>query len=426
MNGGGRCLENPDHGLRGCCVAADRQVFRLYDRFVAVGLAAFAGLLVGVVFTLLIRSRSQQAPADESALTRPSPKKREAMTAETMLQLLPTAVVLLDGDDTVRLANSAAMQMGVVRDGSLDVPALVTLVRAARRSGTAQTEEIVLGANEFPRRAVTVGARAQPLAGGEVALVVDDLTESKRVESVRRDFVANVGHEIKTPVGALQLLAEAALDAHDDPEAVHRFVGRMQREAQRLSRLVQELLDLSRLQGGEPLPAANEVLVDAVIDEAIDRARLASEVKGITIARGGDPNLVVYGDETQLATAVGNLLDNAVAYSGEGTRVAIGVHRRVDVVEIAVTDQGIGIAEEEQERIFERFYRVDQARSRQTGGTGLGLAIVKHTIGNHGGEVAVWSQPGAGTTFTIRLPAARPRRDVSSEASSPLQEAGTL
>jgi two-component system sensor histidine kinase SenX3 len=375
---------------------------------------------------LLIRSRSQQRPTDESVLSQPSPRKRDAMPAETVLQLLPTAAVLLDGDDALRLANSAAMEMGVVRDGLLDVPALVTLVRAARRTGTAQTEEIVLGANEFPRRAVTVGARAEPLAGGEVALVVDDLTESKRVESVRRDFVANVGHEIKTPVGALQLLAEAALDAHDDPEAVHRFVGRMQREAQRLSRLVQELLDLSRLQGGEPLPAANEVLVDAVIDEAIDRARLAAEIKGIAFARGGDPHLVVYGEETQLATAVGNLLENAVAYSGEGTRVAIGVHRRADVIEIAVTDQGIGIAEEEQERIFERFYRVDPARSRETGGTGLGLAIVKHTIGNHGGEVAVWSQPGAGTTFTIRLPALQPRHDASSEASVSLQEAGTL
>ncbi|HVW80815.1 MAG TPA: ATP-binding protein [Mycobacteriales bacterium] len=390
----------------------------------AVGLAALAGLLVGVVITMLIRSRSQQEPTDEPALSRPSPKKRDAMPAETMLQLLPTAAVLLDADDNARLANSAAVRMGVVREGSLDVPALVTLVRAARRTGTAQTEEIVLGANEFPRRMMTVGARAEPLPDGEVALVVDDLTEAKRVESVRRDFVANVGHEIKTPVGALQLLAEAALDAHDDPDAVRRFVGRMQREAQRLSRLVQELLDLSRLQGGEPLPEANEVLVDAVIDEAVDRARLAAEVKAITIARGGDPNLVVYGDEAQLAIAVGNLLDNAVAYSGEGTRVAVGVHRRGDVIEIAVTDQGIGIAEAEQERIFERFYRVDPARSRETGGTGLGLAIVKHTIGNHGGEVAVWSRPGAGTTFTIRLPAARPRRDPSTDVSASLQEAG--
>jgi two-component system sensor histidine kinase SenX3 len=349
------------------------------------------------------------------------------MPAETVLHLLPTAAVLLDNDDIVRLANRAAMQMGVVRDGSLDVPALATLIRSARRTGAAQTEEIVLGANDFPRRAVTVGARAEPLPGGEVALVIDDLTESKRVESVRRDFVANVGHEIKTPVGALQLLAEAALDAHDDPDAVQRFVGRMQREAQRLSRLVQELLDLSRLQGGEPLPAANEVLLDAVIDEAIDRARLAAEVKGITIVRGGDPSLIVYGDENQLAIAVGNLLDNAVAYSGDGTRVAIGVHRRGDAVEIAVTDQGIGIAEDEQERIFERFYRVDPARSRATGGTGLGLAIVKHTVGNHGGEVGLWSRPGAGSTFTIRLPAAlRPGDgDPSGDSAHNLQEVVT-
>jgi two-component system sensor histidine kinase SenX3 len=426
MNEAGRCCESPEPGLGGQPEAENPTVFHPYDRLVAVALAALAGLLVGVVCTLLIRSRSRQTPIVDSAISRPSPRKRDAMPAETMLELLPTAAVLLDREDTVRLANTAAMQMGVVRDGSLDVPALVTLVRAARRTGVAQTEEIVLGANEFPRRTVTVGARAEPLSAGEVALVVDDLTESKRVESVRRDFVANVGHEIKTPVGALQLLAEAALDAHDDPEAVQRFVGRMQREAQRLSRLVQELLDLSRLQGGEPLPAANEVLVDAVIDEAIDRARLAAEVKGITIVRGGDPNLVVYGDETQLATAVGNLLDNAVAYSGDRTRVAIGVHRRADVIEIAVTDQGIGIADDEQERIFERFYRVDPARSRETGGTGLGLAIVKHTIGNHGGEVGVWSRPGAGSTFTIRLPAARRRGDVSPDASQSLQEAGSL
>jgi two-component system, OmpR family, sensor histidine kinase SenX3 len=401
------------------------KVFRPYDRLVAVVFAAFAGLLVGVVSTLLIRSSLRHAPTVESATPRPSPRKRDAMPAETVLQLLPTAAVLLDSDDTLRLANSAAVQMGVVRDGALDVPALVALVRAARRTGVAQTEEIVLGANEFPRRTVTVGARAEPLPNGEVALVVDDLTESKRVDAVRRDFVANVGHEIKTPVGALQLLAEAALGANDDPEAVQRFVGRMQREAQRLSRLVQELLDLSRLQGGEPLPAANEVSLDAVIDEAIDRARLATEVKDITIVRGGDPDLIVYGDESQLATAVGNLLDNAVAYSGEGTRVAIGVHRRGDAVEIAVTDQGIGIADEEQERIFERFYRVDPARSRATGGTGLGLAIVKHTIGNHGGDVAVWSRPGAGSTFTIRLPAARLPGGSSSDASQTLLQTGT-
>ena len=271
------------------------------------------------------------------------------MPAETVLQLLPTAAVLLDGDDVVRLANSAAMQMGVVRDGALDVPALVTLVRLARRTGVAQTEEIVLGANEFPRRTVTVGARAEPLDGGEVALVVDDLTEAKRVESVRRDFVANVGHEIKTPVGALQLLAEAALDAHDDPDAVQRFVGRMQREAQRLSRLVQELLELSRLQGGEPLPEPSPVAVDRIVAEVVDRTRTAASAKQIEVVVEGSRGLTVYGSESQLMSAVANLAENAVAYSPDpteqGPQARVTIATRVDdeYIEISVADEGIGI-----------------------------------------------------------------------------------
>jgi two-component system sensor histidine kinase SenX3 len=300
---------------------------------------------------------------------------------------------------------------------------LATLVRAVRRSGETQTAELLLDAADFPGRIATVRVRGEPVAEAAVALVVDDLTEVKRLESVRRDFVANVGHEIKTPVGALQLLAEAALDAHDDPVAVRRFVGRMQREAQRLARLVQELLDLSRLQGGDPLPEPNAVRVDSVIDEAVDRARPAAEAKQISIVRGGDQGLHVYGDESQLVTAVGNLLDNAVAYSGDGTRIAVGVHLRDGTVEMTVSDEGIGIAEAEQHRIFERFYRVDPARSRETGGTGLGLAIVKHTVGNHGGEVSVWSQPGAGSTFTIKLPAARGPLEVHEPRR--LQQTGT-
>jgi two-component system, OmpR family, sensor histidine kinase SenX3 len=317
------------------------------------------------------------------------------MPADKVLQLLPTAALLVDRDDTVQLANGAAVAMGVVKGTSLAVPDLVTLVRAARRSGNAETTELTLDQGGFPRRLLVVGARAEMLPEGDVALVVDDLTEWKRVEAVRRDFVANVGHEIKTPVGALQLLAEAALDARDDPDAVHHFLSRMQHEATRLSRLVQELLDLSRLQGGEPPPDGAEVEVDAVVDEAIDRSRLVAEAKGIDIVRGGDGGLVVEGSENQLVTAVANLLDNAVAYSPEGTQVAVGVHRRTDTIEIAIKDQ---------ERIFERFYRVDPARSRMTGGTGLGLSIVKHIVGNHGGEVTVWSQLGNGSTFTVRLP----------------------
>ena len=344
------------------------------------------------------------------------------MPADTVLQLLPTAAVLVDPDDRVRLANVAAVGMGVVQGTKVVVPELAQLVRTARRTAETQTVELSLDSGKFPRRVLAIGARAQPLDDGDVALVVDDLTESRRVESVRRDFVANVGHEIKTPVGALTLLTEAALDAKDDPDAVQHFLGRMQREAGRLSRLVQELLDLSRLQGGERTPELVDVSVDAVIDEAVDRARNVADAKRIEIVRGGDTGLVVAGSEPQLVTAVSNLLDNAIAYSGEATQVAIGVHLRDGVVEIAVKDQGIGIAELDQERIFERFYRVDPARSRATGGTGLGLAIVKHIVGNHGGEVTVWSRPGAGSTFTIRLATAKAsRRDAydSQEATAP-------
>ena len=331
------------------------------------------------------------------------------MAADRMLALLPTAAILIDSTDGVRMANAASVSMGIVRRQRLEVAELAQLVRAVRRTGESQTLEFDIDHGGFPRRVMTVGARAQPLDDGEVALVVDDLTESKRVDAVRRDFVANVGHEIKTPVGALTLLAEAALDAHDDPAAVHHFLTRMQREANRLSRLVQELLDLSRLQGGETPPAEADVSIDAVIDEAVDRGRLVAEVKQIEIVRGGDSGCLVVGSENQLVTAVSNLLDNAIAYSPERTEVAVGVHRRGDMVEIAVKDQGIGIHAADQERIFERFYRVDPARSRDTGGTGLGLAIVKHIVSNHGGQITVWSQPGAGSTFTLRLPASGSR-----------------
>jgi two-component system sensor histidine kinase SenX3 len=376
---------------------------RPYHGFVAVVVALVAGLLLGALVTALVLVRARRSPAPSTG--GPIPTSRESAPADTLLQLLPTGAVLVDAADRVRLANAAAAGMGLVRGGSVVIAELDRLVRAARRTQLTQVADLSLDSGGFPRRVLAVGARAQPLEGGDVALVVDDLTEPRRVESVRRDFVANVGHEIKTPVGALTLLTEAALDARDDPDAVHRFLRRMQQEAQRLSRLVQELLDLSRLQGGEAQPAPSDVSVDAVVDEAVDRARNVAEAKRIEIVRGGDTGLVVSGSEEQLVTAVCNLLDNAVAYSGEGTRVAVGVHARADSVEIAVKDQGIGIAETDQERIFERFYRVDPARSRATGGTGLGLAIVKHIVSNHGGQVTVWSQPGAGSTFTLRLPA---------------------
>ena len=241
-------------------------------------------------------------------------------------------------------------------------------------------------------------------------MLLSDLTETRRLEAVRRDFVANVSHELKTPVGALTLLAEAVQEAADDPEAVQRFAGRMQHEGQRLGRLVGELIALSRVQGADALPERHPIDVDHLLTEAVDRSRLPAERAGITLVAAPAAGLTVFGDEVQLATAVANLVDNAVSYSPGGTRVVVTARAvpaspdRASCVEIVVADQGIGIAESDLDRIFERFYRVDPARSRATGGTGLGLAIVKHVVTNHGGTVDAWSSEGAGSTFTIRLP----------------------
>jgi two-component system sensor histidine kinase SenX3 len=249
-----------------------------------------------------------------------------------------------------------------------------------------------------------VHARVAPLGTDHVLILVDDRTEARRVEEVRRDFVANVSHELKTPIGALHLLAEAVHDAADDPDAVRHFAERMERESRRLTSLVQEIIDLSRLQVADALHSPEPVGLDEVVSEAVDRCRLVAQAKHIDVVIGGDAGAIVYGDHSLLVTAVRNLVDNAIAYSPEHTRVGIGVRRDQGVAEVAVRDQGIGISLADQSRIFERFYRVDPARSRATGGTGLGLSIVKHVVANHGGEVTVWSMPGQGSTFTLRLP----------------------
>jgi two-component system sensor histidine kinase SenX3 len=331
--------------------------------------------------------------------------------ARRVLEVMGTAAVVLDPADEVVLANPAARQMGVVRGGRVVVEDLRRLARAARRDGESR-HAVVDTRGRLGREPIAVSARVAPLVeSGYVALLLDDVTETRRLEAVRRDFVANVSHELKTPVGALTLLAEAVQDAADDPESIRRFAGRMQHEGTRLGRLVAELIELSRLQGAEPLPSPAVVDVDEIVTEAVDRTRLAAESAGIVVVSGGQGRLSVRGNESQLVTALANLVDNAIAYSPVGTRVAVGTRRRDGYVEISVSDQGIGIAEHDLERVFERFYRSDPARSRATGGTGLGLAIVKHIATNHGGGVSVWSVEGSGSTFTLRLPAARPVLD---------------
>lgn len=329
--------------------------------------------------------------------------------AAAVLEALPLAVLVVDADERVLLANPAADALGLREpDGLATLPQLRRLVRDTRVHGRPQDAELESPFVRPGRAPAVYRARLSPVGDGTVAILLEDVTEASRLESVRRDFVANVSHELKTPVGALALLAEALQEASDDPAAVKRFAGRATREAQRLASLVQDLVALSRLEGAEPLPEPVPVRLDRVVSEAIDRVRTQAQVRGISVVRSGQRGLSVAGIEPQLATAVGNLLENAVNYSPDGARVVIG-SRTVTTggapeVELSVTDEGIGIAEKDVERVFERFYRSDPARSRATGGTGLGLAIVKHVMANHGGSVAVRSTEGHGSTFTLRLP----------------------
>jgi two-component system sensor histidine kinase SenX3 len=321
--------------------------------------------------------------------------------------------VVIDSNDRVLRASQAARGFGLVKGDKLVVGELLALARQVRRDGEIREGEIDISTDGFTGRTTSFAVRVAPLGaavggGGLVLLLAEDQTERRRVEEVRRDFVANTSHELKTPVGALALLAETVEDAADDPEAVRRFAGRMRQEAARLTNLVQDLITLSRIQAAEPIPDPVPADLDAVVAEALDRCRMRATVRGIELVAKGTRRLSVLGDEELLVTALRNLLDNAVAYSPEKTRVVIETRQDgSDAVELSVADQGIGIPERDLERIFERFYRVDPARSRATGGTGLGLAIVKHVTAAHGGKVTVSSKEGAGSTFTLRLPARR-------------------
>jgi two-component system, OmpR family, sensor histidine kinase SenX3 len=343
----------------------------------------------------------------------------------TVLSVLRSSALVVNENDEVLRASAAAYSFGLVRGNQVAVQELADLVRQVRRDGQIRETELVAAATRT-RRSTHLTARVAPLSSRLVLALVEDRTRERRVEAIRRDFVANVSHELKTPVGALTLLAEAVQDAAGDPATVARFASRMQHEGARLARLVGELMELSRVQGMDPMPGAASVDVRGLLDESADRSRLAAEQAGIEIVVSCEQGLVVRGNEAQLATAVANLVDNAIAYSPHGTRVVVSArassdHQARPTVDIAVTDQGLGIEQADIDRIFERFYRVDPARSRATGGTGLGLAIVKNIVTNHLGTVAVQSAVGSGSTFTIRLPRVHSdARPSSSDEAGPL------
>ncbi|HEX6232157.1 MAG TPA: ATP-binding protein [Jiangellaceae bacterium] len=376
--------------------------------------AAAVGLAAGLAFRASERAQ-HTVPS--------SPEPVVPHGVDEVLSVLKHSALLLNPELDVVKASPSAYAFGLVRQDKLAVPELRTLSEAVFRDGQIREVQLVVSRSADTTHTMHVAARVAPLGASLVLVLVEDRTQAIRVDEVRRDFVANVSHELKTPIGALTLLAEAVQDAADDPAAVERFAKRMQEEGARLTRLVQEIIDLSRLQYDDPVESPEIVEMDDVVAAALDRSRVDAENKQIRLASGGHKGLQVLGNEPQLVVAVGNLVENAVAYSPPHTRVAVGVRRREDRVEISVTDQGIGIAETEQERIFERFYRVDPARSRATGGTGLGLAIVKHIAASHGGEVSVWSVQGAGSTFTLRLPLHTPRPGRPPVASSTTPEA---
>ena len=366
------------------------------------GLAGLAGVGLGSASAHLVSRRAPRA----RQTTAQAPSAAELL--QRAVSSAPIGVLVVDSGREVLVSNERAAAMGMIRETGLDD----RLWAAAQRTLTAGEDvDVDLAAPRglAGRRAgIAVHARIRPLGSQPSRLAViylDDQSEQARMEATRRDFVANVSHELKTPVAAMSVLSEAVLESVNDPETVERFARKLNVEARRLGNMVGELIELSRLQGAEPLPDLVAVDVDTVVQEAISRFRVAAENANISITADDPSGFKVLGDETLLVTAVANLISNAIAYSPEGSTVSISRRRRGDAVEVAVTDRGIGIAQADQERVFERFFRVDKARSRATGGTGLGLAIVKHVAANHNGTIRLWSRRGTGSTFTLSIPA---------------------
>ena len=322
-----------------------------------------------------------------------------------LLRLFDAENIVLGNGEVVLEHSDGVSTLNIIRDQHLNNEFLLRLVRATRRSG--KTQEVTM---ELPRGPIGAGThdllvRVSLLGDdGLIVILIFDDSEMRRLDSIRRDFVANISHELKTPIGALSILSEAVLGASDDPESITRFATRMQSEASRLTDLVQEIINLSRLQDSDPLQVAVELDVEDLINAAIDQSQISAVNRQIMVSHTETKNAIILGDREQLIMAIQNLVENAINYSPEGTKVSVNTSVEDGIVDISITDQGIGIPENDINRIFERFYRVDPARSRQTGGTGLGLSIVKHVASKHGGEVKVWSVQGIGSTFSLRLP----------------------
>jgi two-component system sensor histidine kinase SenX3 len=342
----------------------------------------------------------RRSKADEAQSQRELP----LLLLNVLNQLDGASLVIAPGEVAI-FTNSEAEQLGILRDGRIQSEELLASIRVVRRTNAKQTGTIDIARGPIGEGKREITVTVIPLTENELVLVLlRDESEAQRVHDVRRDFVANISHELKTPIGALSLLSEAVLGAKDDSEAVSRFAARMQVESKRLTDLVQEIIQLSRVQDSDPLKEAQILSSDDIIKEALDQCRTTADSRQISLTFQDSDSGALLGDRDQLTMAIHNLIENAINYSPADTKVAVSTSIEKEIMTISVADQGIGIPEAEVERIFERFYRVDPARSRETGGTGLGLSIVKHIINKHGGEISVWSSENVGSTFSIRLP----------------------
>lgn len=364
-------------------------------------LALGVGITAGARLAPRVVERQQRVAAEWAGIT-------VAEMLQRIVALTPLGTAVVDTHRDVVYRNDRATELGLVRDRQLDDQAW----QAAQQALVSGDDvEFDLSPRKRPAAggsALSVHGQARLLSEEDrrfAVVFVYDQSEYARMEASRRDFVANVSHELKTPVGAMALLAEALLASADDPETVRRFGEKVLVEANRLGHMVGELIELSRLQGAEPLPDLSIVDVDTIVAEAVSRHKVAADNADIEVRTDTACGFRVLGDQSLLVTALANLVSNAIAYSPRGSLVSISCRKRGDNVEMAVTDRGIGIPRKDQERVFERFFRSDKARSRATGGSGLGLAIVKHIAANHNGSIGLWSQPGTGSTFTLAIPA---------------------
>ena len=360
-------------------------------------LGLLLGLLIGGALTYRWMKKSS---IGQSSNLNPDSSKDLLLK---LIQSLPDIVIWVDSENKIKYASDVALSLNIARDEKIQITELENLISAAREIDDPIVKK-VKAKRPLGIAKLNLDTWITRLERGEVLLWAQNNSVISRVEDVRRDFVANISHELKTPVGALSLLSEAIEEAGKDSEAIQKFAKRIGPETKRLTNVIRDIIDLSQVQSDDPLASANAVEIDKVINDAIDAVQLLADLHSIEIIQVNAPDVKIVGDDYQLVMAIRNLLSNAITFSPVNSRITVGAKLKDGVVEITVSDQGIGISLENQSRIFERFYRVDPARSRTTGGTGLGLAIVKHVCENHGGEVSLWSVPGQGSTFTLKFP----------------------